>query len=155
MTNAISYTLSDLTFDTVDLQRADLSVHLDVTLGLDELPNYRGVDTIIPTADGRVSRLWKPDTLDIELAGVVQGVGATEDLRRGSFRELVEELKTLFVPGGAPSVLTGVGKDGMTYTINAKPIQSGALRWGPQRIPGVRDLTVILVSLDPEWVVTP
>lgn len=151
MTNAISYTLADLTFDGTDLQRSNLTVHLDVTVGLDEVPNYRGVDTIIPTLDGRVSRLWRADSLDIELSGIVQGTGSTEDDRLGSFRDIVEELKTLFQPGGGPSVLTGLGKDGATYSINAKPVQQGALRWGPQTLPGVRELTVILISLDPAW----
>lgn len=155
MSNAIGYTLNALTFDGTSVQRDDLSVHLEVTLGLDEVSDYRGVDTTIPATPGRTSRTWKADTRDIELSGMVQGnVGMDEAARLGSFRDIVEELKTLFQPGGAPSVLTGTGKDGATYSINAKPIQQGALKWGPQNIPGYRELTVVLVSLDPEWEVS-
>lgn len=149
MPNAISFTLDNLTFKGTDLQRLDLSVHLEVSVGLDEVASYRGQDTIVPARDGRISRLGRPDVLDLELAGIVQGVvgGAT-------FREVAEELKALFEPGGSPGVLTGLGPDGQTYSINAKPVNGGALRWGPQEVPGLRELTALLVSLDPLWVVS-
>lgn len=153
MPNAIAYTLANLTYAGTDLQRLDLSVHLECSVGLDEIAEYRGNDTIVPALAGRISRLGMPDVLPIELAGIVQARPAGASDSGATFREVAEELKALFVPGGAPQVLTGLGPDGSTYTINAKPI-SNPLRWGPQDVPGFRELTVILQSLDPLWVVT-
>lgn len=150
MSNALGYTLSDLKFNDVELQRDDLTVHLEIIRGLDELPSMRGADTVIPHLEGRVDRLWVADTLDVELEGFVQGDGATEALRRASFRTLMEELKVLFFPG-IVGTLSGLGADGQTYILNDVKAISEPLRWGPQDIPGYKVLNVLLVSNIPSW----
>jgi hypothetical protein len=150
--NDLGYTLTDLVFNSVELQRDDLTVHLEVVRGLDENPNSRGQDTVVPHLEGQVSRTYRDDILEIELFGFVQGSGSTEALRRASFRTLAEEMKFLFRTNNEAN-LAGVDAGAHTYEIAAKPVVGGALRWGPQDIPGFRPLTVLLVATTAYWVI--
>jgi hypothetical protein len=152
MTNAIAYTLSSLAFGATDLQRADLTVHFEITKGLDETPATRGEDTVVPHLPGQISRSYEEDVLDIELYGFVQGDGATEALRRASFRSLAEEIKSLFAANNEQT-LSGVDAGSHTYEITAKPIAGEAVRPAPQAIPGFRYYTILLVATNPFWVI--
>lgn len=145
MANNISTALSTLTFSGSDLQRSDLSIHLAVTLGYAEVPEVRGSDTIIPSSAGRVFRNREMDRIPIELEGWIQGVGNSEDDRLESFAGLVHELKVLFDPTNDPDTLSGVNYAGDTMTIEARPL---ALRWGPEDIPGLRELTVLMEAVE-------
>lgn len=148
MSNALEAVFTSLTYKGTDLQRSDLTVHLDVTLGVDEPVEVRGEDTIVPALAGRIPRNRVGDRLVIELTGWVQGTGATEDLRLASFRNLSDELRLLFDPRDAPGTLAGTTWDGATREIEAR---SNGMRWGPHNVFGVRQLIVVMESVDPDW----
>ena len=152
MANALATELSSLTFDGVDLQRSNLTIHLEVTQGLWELPEVRGEDSIVPGLNGRIPRNRVRDRRMIVLAGWVQGTGANETDRLASFTNLMDELDNLFRPdmfvSTADPILTGTAWDGTTRSIAARPI---SLLPGPSPIPGVRPVTVTLEAVEPDW----
>lgn len=151
MANSLPVALSSLTFEFTDLQRPDLSLHLDVVAGLNDGLDVRGEDTIIPSAAGRTSRNRKADVRHILLAGVLQGVGATNALRLASWQNLRDELEALFDPTAAPGTLVGLANDGSWRSIDARTI---AIVWNPSSIMGVDELSIALDSVDPDWLIT-
>lgn len=139
-----------LTFRLTDLQPSDLTVFLQIVTGLDDIAAVRGIDTVVPGLTGRIPRARVKDVLPIELAGLVMGAGDTEILRRASYRTTVAMLQVLFDPSLAPGDLVVEAEDGTTYTIAARPI---SMVWGTEDVPCVRELSVALESVDPDWTV--
>lgn len=62
-----------VTYDGEDVQRGDLGIFLEVVRGLNESPDVRGVDIVVPGAVGRVARNRIADRMVIELRGIVRG----------------------------------------------------------------------------------
>lgn len=151
MPNDLHARLRNLTFDAVDLQRADLSVHLDV-MNLNGGLDVRGKDTVIPSLDGRIARVRVADVRHVIVEGWIQGVGATEALRLASAQELLDELEALFSPDLDPNPLAGLAADGSTRTLLCRP-QPGIL-WPDPIVPGVHKVSVLLDSVFPNWVLS-
>ena len=76
-----------ITADGVDLTRSDGKIIFRVTRGLDEVPEVRGVDTIVPSLQGRIPRDRRLDRLIIEAEGMVMGTGASETAQRAGTLE--------------------------------------------------------------------
>lgn len=152
MPNNLTTTLAQLTFDGVDLQRSDLSVHLDLLEGLNDGLDVRGEDTVIPTARGRVARNRKADMRHLLLAGLIQGEGSSEALRLASWQSIRDELEATFDPEGLPATLSGVALDGSTRTIEARTVSS---MYAPSEVPGVGTISFQLEAAEPDWQVTP
>jgi hypothetical protein len=140
--------LSSMTYATTSLQRSNLTVWLEITTGFDDVAEVRGHDTVVPHLAGRIARNRKKDVRGIELTGWVQGTGSTEAARLSSYRDLVDELQTLFDPVRVPAALAGTAWDGTTRSIVSRPI---GLRWGDLSIHGLRPLVVILEAVTPDW----
>lgn len=151
MPNGIPTPLSSLTYKATDLQRSLFTVQFEITLGLDELAEVRGEDTIIPALAGRTGRNRVKDYRPIELSGWIQGTGATEALRLASYRDLIDEMTTLFDPAAAAGTLSGLAWDSTTRSIVARSL---GLRPGPVTVYGAREFVVLLESIVPDWTVT-
>jgi hypothetical protein len=149
--NHLPVVLASLTFDSVDLQRSDLSVHLDIVAGLNDGLDVRGQDTVIPTATGRTPRTRKGDVRHILLAGVLQGTGSTEAVRLASWQNLRDELEAVFDPTADPATLVGMANDGTWRSIEARTV---AIVWNPSTVFGVGELSISLDAADPTWEIT-
>lgn len=152
MPNSLPAYLSQLTFDGVDLQRADLSVHCDIVEGLNDGLEVRGEDTVIPSARGRTARNRKADVRHLLVACLIEGEGASEAERLASWQGLRDELEAAFDPEADPAILQGVALDGSTRAIDARTTST---MYAPSPAMGVGTLTVQLESVDPDWQVTP
>jgi hypothetical protein len=140
-----------LTYRTTDLQPADLHFFLDIFIGLNELPEVRGQDTIIPDQVGLQPRNRKATRRYIELRGFVRGAGADEAAQRGDFRDTMDALQALFDNTLQPDELVAVCEDGTTRTIDARSL---SILMGTEPLPSYRSLSIALESLDPNWVVS-
>jgi hypothetical protein len=80
MTTALA--VIGLTYASTDIQEADLGIFFVITQGLNEAPEVRGRDFIVPGMDGQVARNRRSDHLDILLAGNVRGNGVDEEAQR-------------------------------------------------------------------------
>lgn len=135
-------------YDGQDLQANDLSIDLEVIVGLDEVAEVRGTDTTIPSKAGRRARNRVKDRRSIELGGWLQGVGEFESVRMASYRQIVAFLQTLFDPARDPATLSVPLEDGTTATISARPL---VIVYGDRPLPGVCRISVSLESIDPDW----
>lgn len=133
-----------------DLQLADLSIHLVIVHGLNEVPEVRGVDTVIPGAPGRRPRNRVVDVQPIELAGWVQGSTSetTEAGRLEAYRDTVKFLRELFSPTRDPAQLAITLEDGTTAYRQARPL---TIVWGDPPVPGVQEISVALEAVDEDW----
>lgn len=149
MTNAAA--VIGLTFRGSDLQRADFSIFLEIKRGLNEIPEVRGVDTVVPGLTGRYFRNRVADKRTIELVGFVSGYDSTpsETADRRDFRHRVEELRALFDPTLDPGELAADLEDGGTATIDARATN---IVWN-QVAPSLHEVSVEMESVDPEWIV--
>jgi hypothetical protein len=137
-----------ITFGGHTLQDADFGIFLEITKGLIENADVRGTDTIIPGAIGRRARTRVADRRDIELAGFVQGTGATEALQRASCWTKIGTLQGWFSPTLTPANLVATLPGGGTKTIVARPLTITAAE---QTIPSRVDLVILLESVAPNW----
>lgn len=152
MANTLPAELTSLTFDGVDLQRSDLSIHFDITKGLNDGLAVRGEDTVVPGLDGQIPRNRKRDHREIELLGRLMGVGTTLEQQLADLQASLDELEEAFAADGSPAVLSGVARDGSTRTILARVI-SGGFVVGPEEAPGTRAVSVALTSVVPDWTI--
>lgn len=139
-----------LTFDATDIQFADFGIFLEIREGLNEGPSVRGVDIIVPGADGRVWRNRRADTRRIVLAGLVRGNGATQDDRQADYRQNVLTMKALFDPTAAPATLAATLETGDPATIDCRTLNT---IWSEAVPSELSYVTVELESVDPEWVI--
>ena len=149
MSNALPVVLTNLEFNATDLQRSDLSVHLDIVMGLNDGIQVRGVDTVIPGLEGVVPRSRILGARNVQLVGWLQPPGATEAVRLAAAQALLDELTTLFDPTMDPATLTGVARDGSTRSIDCRP-ETGPIfeEWD---VLGVYRVSVSLIAADPTW----
>lgn len=146
--------LASLTYKSTSLQRADLSVHLDIVEGLNDGVDVRGIDTVIPGLEGVTPRSRKRGARHIQLLGVIQAVGMDEDARLADWQDLLDELEVLFDPSAAAGTLEGIALDGTTRSISCRVEQGGFIR-SPQDVWGVDTISVALIAHDPDWSITP
>lgn len=109
-----------LTFDGEDIQNLD-GLFLEITYGLAESPDTRGIDVVVPGADGEVPRPRRFDKRKILLTGFVRGDGVTQELSRASYRGAVTAMIGLFQTGGGasyePRDLVAALEDGTIATV--------------------------------------
>lgn len=141
-----------ITADGVDLTRSDGTLLFRITRGINEVPEVRGADTIVPSLNGRIPRSRRLDRLIIEAEGLVMGSGATEALQRTSFRGLMDALVDLMNPVQDPYDIAITVEDGSTRTITARPQNIVA---GDDDIPTYREVTLQWESVDAaDWSVS-
>jgi hypothetical protein len=136
-----------LTWRTVDLQRTDYSLWLDVDEGADEMPGFRGGDLVVPSRPGRVPYDRVADKLPIVLTGWIRGTGATVEDRVASYWSIWTELRTLCNPRIAAGDLVWGRDDGETLTASARGVNIMPGR----RATAARMVSVELEAVDPPW----
>jgi hypothetical protein len=152
MTLGVGGYVTELTYDSEELQPSSLDYVLWVIRGLNDIPSVRGTDQVVPTRTGQVERNRKADKLAIELKGYVLANGDDVDATVANFRGSVETLKGLFDPALASRVLAATLEDGSAASINARVVGLAM----PEVVPGhVAEVSVSMESLDPYWVITP
>lgn len=104
-----------LTWDGHDIQRPDLNVFFEITEGLDDLPEVRGEDQIIPFRPGRLPGLRLPHRRVIVATGHV--MGPADATAKGAFRAYVDELKGWMDPTVGEKVMVATLEDGSTRWI--------------------------------------
>jgi hypothetical protein len=139
-----------LTYDGTDLQDANPGWLFELVRGLNETPDVRGVDLVVPARAYRSVRNRVADQMPIELQGHVMGVGADEDAQRADFRGLVNDLRTLFDPTREPADLVATLEDGSTATISARPLPG--MVWD-QVVPSYGRVSIQLQGLS-DWTIT-
>lgn len=93
-----------------------------VARGLDDSPEVRGTDTIIPGRAGRTARSRVFDRRVIEIEGWVFGVGTTHAAQTDDFRDAMETLRSIFDPTAAAATLTVLLEDSTrSVTISCRP----------------------------------
>ena len=141
MPNAVAVVA--LTFRGVDIQRGDFGLFLEIVRGLNELPEVRGKDTVIPGLAGRMYRNRVVDRLPVELRGMVVGNGANETAQRSDLRTNMDFTRALFDPTLAPGPLVATLENGATRTIEARALNLLT----QQRVPTMYDVSVELESV--------
>lgn len=136
---------TSLVADGVDLTRSDGKLLFRVTRGINEVPEVRGQDTIVPSLNGRIPRSRRLDRHVIEAEGLVMGAGATEALQWTDFRSLMDSLVDLMNPVQDPYNIAITVEDGTTRTITARPLN---LVSGDDDIPSYREVTLQWESVD-------
>lgn len=139
-----------LTFDGTDVQQNPIGIFLEITKGLNEGPEVRGTDTVVPGLTGRIARNRIADRWVIELQGYVAGIGSTEAAQREHFRDLVTTFRALFDPTALPATLAAETEDGGTQTISARTLPT--VLW-EQVVPSMARVSVQLEAVE-DWVVT-
>lgn len=92
--------MSRLTANGTELQPLNGKMHFYIASGLDDMPDVRGSDFIVPSAAGRrvpSTGARVNDRLVVELRGFVHGVGATEAAARQDFRSTIDTLHSAFM----------------------------------------------------------
>lgn len=142
-----------LTFDGVDIQFSDLGIFLEIIEGLNDVPEVRGKDVVVPAADGQEFRNRRADRRRILLAGIVRGSGADVATQQADYRNNVQTLQALFDPTADPAILEATLEDGTIQTINARTVGNGLVIEEVRRLPSLfATVTVTLDSVDPHWV---
>lgn len=112
---------TSLVANGTDLTRSDRRLLFRVTRGLNEVPEVRGTDTIVPGLNGRIPRSRRLDRFVVEAEGYVMGAGSTEADQRSDFRSLIETLRDLMNPVQDPYNIVITDESGATRTITARP----------------------------------
>lgn len=128
-----------------DLTRTDGRIIFRITRGLDDVPEVRGEDVVIPRAPGRFATNRRMDRLIIEAEGFVMGTGLDESTQRSDFRTSIEILRDVMNPTHDPYNLVVTVEDGSTRTITARPMN---IVWGDDDIPTFREGTLQWESVD-------
>jgi hypothetical protein len=139
-----------LTYDAEDLQDFDLGIVLHITQGLNEAPDVRGKDVLVPGLDGQIPRPRRPHQLRLVLMGDVWGPGADTAARRSAYRVNQRFLRELFSPARDPADLVALAEDGSTWTISARPLNTIPVEQVPSEH---ATISVELLSIDPDWVI--
>jgi hypothetical protein len=146
--NGLPARLRSLTFGGADVQKSDISLHLDIQSGLNDGLEVRGTDSLVPGLDGMIARDRKRSVRHIVLSGLIQGTGSTESLRQGSYQNLCDYVEETFQLDGSPAVLVGQARDGTWRHITARTTN---IVWDDEPVFGVGDVSVFLDSVDPDW----
>lgn len=140
-----------LTYGAVDIQQSDLGIFLEITAGLDDSPDVRGIDVVVPGADGQVARPRRFDHRRILLAGHVMGNGDDETTRRTAYRSLRQTLSALFDATADPADLVATLEDDSTATIPCRTLSLVAIEVIPSEFANV---SIELLAVE-DWTVIP
>lgn len=132
------------------LESADLSLYLEITYGLNEQPDVRGVDSVVPHLAGAIPRNRRAHDRRILLSGWVMGAGATQALQRASYQDTFDTLTTLFATDRAVANLVVTVPDATTRTIAARPLNVVIKEVSMGEY---AEVTVELLSVAPSWTV--
>ncbi len=115
-----------LSYDGSDLQIEDLSIFLEIAHGLNEPPQVRGSDTVVPALAGRVEGNRVNDVLPIELVGLVSpsADATTRAEQLASFRTNALAVRALFATDRAVADLVATLEDGTVVAISARPMNA-------------------------------
>lgn len=138
-----------LTYSGADIQ-VITGIFLEITKGLAEGPQVRGVDIVVPGRDGRLARPRRADTTRIELHGWVRGVGTTEATDRHAFADNRASFNALFNPAANPANLVAYLENGDVATISARTLPTILFE---NRVPSYAEVNVELEGLG-TWQVT-
>lgn len=119
MTSAVA--VVGVTFNGQDVQDID-GLFLEITQGLADSPDVRGVDVVIPGADGQTARPRRFDQRKVMLTGWVRGSGAGQAAQRASYRGNVRLMLGVFDVTAAPADLVATLEDGSTATLVARTL---------------------------------
>ena len=111
----------------------------------------RGVDTVIPSAPGRIARNRVRDRIPIELEGEVFGSGADESAQRTDIAAALVALRALFASDRDPATLIVELEDGGTAQIEARPLNIVQV---DRTIPTYAKLSVELEAVGADWVIS-
>lgn len=137
-----------LSWDGHDIQDIN-GLHLELVDGGPDQPAFvRGRDDIIPGRAGRSIRNRVSDNRDVDLAGFVTGVGATDALLQSDYWTNRLLLTSWFVPTADPATLTATLPNGDVYTIDARPQAPFRIN---EKLPGYALVGITLESVDPDW----
>lgn len=110
-----------LTYNAVDVQSLD-GIFLELLPGAFDSPTVRGVDVLIPKADGQTARPRKFHERRFLIGGFVRGAGSTRAIQMGDFRSNMRTLTTLFDATAAPLDLVAELEDGSTATVSCRTL---------------------------------
>ena len=125
--------------------------------GLDDIPEYRGEDDVVPEAAGMAAGLWTKHRRILKLHGTVEGSGATQALRRVSYRSRFDALVAKMDVATPIDVVVYGPREGLGAGDTATLADCR-----PQRIIGpastgdeIREVTLELVCIGspPDWLV--
>jgi hypothetical protein len=134
-----------LDWDGFDLQRADLDILFELTEGLDDLPQTRGSDDVIPFRSGRLPQDRIADHRPVVATGWVTRPSASV---ASAYRAYVDSLKAKLDPTGPPHILVATLEDGSKRWINAV---ARDLIGGPALGSDFRPFSIAWDALDPYW----
>lgn len=143
-----------LAYDSEDIQDFDGGIFCEITHGLNEAPEARGKDSLVPGLDGQVPRNRRPDKLDILLRCQVRGnpvQPATIAESRSDYRTNARFVRTLFYPSRDEANLVATVEDGSTWTIAARP--NGSPIWVEDVASEHATVSVALYSVAPDWTI--
>ena len=111
------------TYDSTDLQAADLITFLQIVRGLWESPAVRGTDTLVPGRDGQYPGAREVDHTDLELYGWCRADpdASDHDAAVASFHTALAALRVLFYTQRDRATLTAGLADGTVLEIEARP----------------------------------
>lgn len=138
-------------YDGTVLESDNLSLYLEITFGLNEQPDVRGFDSVVPHADGAIPRNRRAHDRRILLSGWVMGAGATTAIARGNYQNILDTLTILFASDRAVANLVVSAPDSTTRTISARPLNIVIKEIIPSEF---AEVTVELLSVAPNWTVT-
>lgn len=125
-----------------DVQRADLSLFLEVAEGLGSGASVRGGSVLVPGLPGRRDRNRIQDVLNLELQGWIKAPTLL------AYRNDVQYLNELFRPSRGPVTLQATLEDGTVVTIPARA--EFPFGWGSE--PGAtRRVSIGLEATDPPY----
>lgn len=144
MTNAVA--VIGLAWDDFELQRADLDIHFEITEGMDELPNTRGSDQVIPFRTGLLPSARMAHNRPVVAVGWVTGPPTAS--AKTAYRAYVDSLKARLDPTKGPRLLVATLEDGSKRWIRAVPRN---LIGGPGMGSDFRPFSIEWEALDPYW----
>jgi hypothetical protein len=110
-----------LTFAGTSIQDME-GLFLQITAGLSDSPTVRGVDVLIPKADGQTSRPRRFHERRIMLEGFVRGSGSTYDDQLADYRANIRSMLSLFDATLPPDTLQATLEDGSIATIECRTL---------------------------------
>lgn len=134
-----------LSFDDLDLQRADLDILFQITEGIDELPDTRGNDAIIPFRRGRLAQRRTADSRAVVAQGWVTRPSASV---AAAYRTYMDALKARLDPTQEPRLLVATMEDGSKRWI---PAVARNLAGGPAMGSDFRPFSIEWEAAEPYW----
>lgn len=142
--------ISSLTAGGTDIQQNPIGIFFEIVMGINELPTVRGKDLVVPGRDGRFVTSRRADTLPLELAGIVIGLGSDVAAQQASYRTLMQIVRATFDRAQDPWELAGTLEDGSTATISVRCVDMKVTETAGSMEAKVM---VALESVDPDWVI--